>query len=73
LAKRKIIGFHQDEHEDWIADLECGHAQHVRHNPPWMNRPWVATAEGRNSRLGTLLICKRCAEDSATRPPENPN
>ncbi len=30
---RKTVGFHQDECFDWIADLECGHQQHVRHNP----------------------------------------
>jgi hypothetical protein len=37
--QRKIIGFHQDEEQDWVADLECGHQQHVRHTPPWLNRP----------------------------------
>jgi Protein of unknown function (DUF3565) len=34
----------------------------VRHDPPWMVREWVTTAEGRASRIGTLLECKRCAE-----------
>ena len=37
--QRKIIGFHQDEAQDWVADLECGQQQHVRHAPPWLNRP----------------------------------
>jgi hypothetical protein len=63
LPKRKIIGFHQDEHGDWVADLECGHTQHVRHNPPWMIRPWVTTKDGRESRLGTALVCKKCEEE----------
>ena len=37
---------------DWVAELECGHNQHVRHNPPWTNRPWVVTPEGRARVLG---------------------
>lgn len=61
--RRKIVGFHQDERLDWVADLECGHGQHVRHNPPWMNRPWVVTPEGRERFLGFELDCKRCEED----------
>ena len=38
---RKIIGFHLDEQLDWVAELECGHQQHIRHNPPWTERHWV--------------------------------
>lgn len=60
--KRKIIGFHKDEHADWVADLECGHQQHVRHNPPWMVRSWIETPEGRGSRIGVELDCQRCDE-----------
>jgi len=41
---RKIVGFHQDENCDWVADLECGHQQYVRHDPPWTNRHWVTTS-----------------------------
>lgn len=59
---RRIVGFHQDERQDWVADLECGHGQHVRHNPPWMLRPWVVTAEGRAKWLGVELDCKKCDE-----------
>jgi hypothetical protein len=62
-VKREIIGFHQDENRDWVADLECGHGQHVRHNPPWTTRPWVLTPEGRQSRLGVTLECKKCDEE----------
>lgn len=57
---KKIVGFHVDEVGDWVADLECGHAQHVRHNPPWTNRPWVLETEGRKRSLGTLLDCLKC-------------
>lgn len=59
----RIIGFHQDEHGDWVADLECGHTQHVRHNPPWMTRPWVTTAAGRQGMLGATLSCHLCSAD----------
>ncbi len=61
---RRIVGFHQDEMGDWVADLECGHTQHVRHNPPWVNRPWVETPEGRAGKLGVALACKLCDEES---------
>jgi len=59
---RKIVGFHQDDGGDWVADLECGHTQHVRHNPPWQSRPWVTTPEGRASRIGAELPCAKCVE-----------
>jgi len=60
MALRKISGFHRDEHGDWVADLECGHTQHMRHNPPWTVRPWVTTAEGRAERMGNELNCPAC-------------
>jgi hypothetical protein len=31
----KITGFHQDEEANWVAELSCGHQQHVRHRPPF--------------------------------------
>ncbi|WP_081881862.1 DUF3565 domain-containing protein [Nitrosococcus oceani] len=58
--KRKIVDYHQDEHGDWVADLECGHGQHVRHRPPFINRPWVVTVEGRQSMVGQVLNCVKC-------------
>jgi len=60
LMDRRITGYHQDEEGYWVAELACGHQQHVRHNPPWVNRPWVATAEGRTAALGAALDCKKC-------------
>jgi len=63
--ERKIIAFHQDEEGHWVADLECGHSQHVRHDPPWINRPWTTTAEGRASTLGKTLFCKLCLSASS--------
>jgi hypothetical protein len=48
---RKITGFHTDFENHWVAELECGHCQHMRHDPPWIERPWVMPQEGRNSRV----------------------
>jgi hypothetical protein len=60
MPNRKIVAFHQDDQGDWVADLECGHTQHVRHNPPWTVHPWVLTPEGRASHLGNELPCHKC-------------
>jgi hypothetical protein len=60
--EQRIVGFHTDEQGDWIADLACGHGQHVRHQPPFVSRPWVVTAEGRRQHLGQVLDCKKCEE-----------
>ena len=58
--KQPIIGYHKDEEDDWVAELACGHNQHVRHDPPWQLRPWVTTPEGREDRLGYELNFKTC-------------
>jgi hypothetical protein len=58
--QRLIVGFHQDGQHHSVADLDCGHTQHVRHDPPWTNHPWVTSEEGRQSHIGVELICKRC-------------
>ncbi|MBM4125176.1 MAG: DUF3565 domain-containing protein [Nitrospira sp.] len=57
---QRITGFHQDEQGDWVADLACGHGQHVRHQPPFSVRPWTLTETGRRQHLGTTLTCKMC-------------
>jgi hypothetical protein len=57
---RCIVGFHLDAERHWVAELECGHNQHVRHNPPWTNRPWVTSPSGRTAHLGKLLPCRKC-------------
>ena len=58
--KQKITGFHLDEQNDWVAELECHHGQHVRHQPPFINRPWVVTANGREEKTGETLNCVKC-------------
>ncbi|MEO8560954.1 MAG: DUF3565 domain-containing protein [bacterium] len=62
--KRAIVGFHLDDEGHWVAELVCGHGQHVRHDPPWQRREWVTTESGRASFLGFELDCVLC--DSAT-------
>ena len=57
---RAIVGYHVDEHDDWVAELACGHFQHVRHDPPWINRPWTRTPEGRAAAPGQVLACLKC-------------
>lgn len=60
IMKQPIIGFHKAEAGDWVADLKCGHIQHEQHNTHWQLHPWVVTEEGRKSKLGIELNCKKC-------------
>ncbi len=64
----KIVGFHQDAEGHWVAELACGHNQHVRHDPPWQNRPWVLSEEGRGTFIGTEIRCTQCEAASRTPP-----
>lgn len=57
---RRIAGFHRDTESQWVAELDCGHGQHVRHDPPFVERAWTQSEEGRTSRIGTELDCVRC-------------
>ena len=69
--ERSISGYHQDDVGDWVAELVCGHNQHVRHRPPFQLRPWVLTQPERAARIGTPLDCSLCDRAElpvATRP-----
>jgi hypothetical protein len=68
--ERAIIGFETDEEGDWVALLLCGHRQHVRHKPPFQDRPWTLTTLGRASRVGTPLNCVLCDEAQVLRHEE---
>jgi tellurite resistance-related uncharacterized protein len=59
-VQRRITGFHRDEEAHWVAELDCGHARHVRHIPPLSSRPWVLEEVSRAEHLGTPLECVRC-------------
>lgn len=63
--QQPIRGFHQDAEGHWVADLACGHGQHVRHDPPWQVREWVLETSTRHAHLGTLLNCVLCDRDAA--------
>lgn len=63
-AHQPITGYHLDDEEHWVAQLACGHNQHVRHDPPLVRREWVQSTEGRKSMLGFQLVCKKCMEDA---------
>jgi len=62
---RPIIGYQLDEDRHWVAELECGHYQHVRHAPPWQLRAWVTTESGRQAHLGYQLRCLKCVRGEA--------
>jgi Protein of unknown function (DUF3565) len=55
-----IVGFHCDELGDHVAELSCGHDQHVRHQPPFRLRPWVLDPVERDERIGTAIECPLC-------------
>ncbi|MHB8449978.1 MAG: DUF3565 domain-containing protein [Mycobacteriales bacterium] len=57
---RPIAAFHRDADGDWVAELSCWHTQHVRHQPPFRDRPWVLDPAGRAVYIGTVLDCPPC-------------
>jgi hypothetical protein len=73
VAQTTILGFHQDAAGDWVAELACGHRQHLRHRPPWEVRPWVTDPDARAARVGAPIACPLCdAEAAAVAPPPGP-
>jgi len=60
LPLATIAGFEQDDEGAWVALLDCGHRQHMRHQPPWQSRPWVTTERGRAAHVGLPLPCPWC-------------
>jgi hypothetical protein len=61
-VKRVITGFHLDEQGHWVAELDCGHTVHMRHQPPFTVRAWTLTEAGRSSMVGTEIDCVRCQQ-----------
>lgn len=64
---RPITGFDRDEEGQWVALLSCGHRQHVRHRPPFVERDWTQSEGGRGQMLGQTLDCPQC---DRMEPPE---
>ncbi|RVU35017.1 DUF3565 domain-containing protein [Hwanghaeella grinnelliae] len=58
--ERPITGFDRDAEDHWVALLSCGHRQHVRHQPPFVDRGWTQTDAGREDALGQMLDCSLC-------------
>jgi hypothetical protein len=59
--RRLIVAFRRDEQGDWIAELDCGHERHVRHDPPMESHTWVLDEASRRARIGAPIECGRCA------------
>jgi hypothetical protein len=62
--KQSIVSFNQDDVGDWVAELACGHARHVRHEPPWQNYAWVNSEQGRQQKIGQLIECRLCDQQA---------
>jgi tellurite methyltransferase len=58
--ERSIVGFVRDDAGDWVAQLDCFHRQHIRHQPPFRSAPWVLDDLARSQRVGTVLDCPQC-------------
>ena len=69
--KQAITGYHQDDEDHWVAELNCGHFQHVRHDPPLSIREWTQSKQGRDSMLGFELDCVKCDEGAPRDQPED--
>jgi hypothetical protein len=54
-VERLIVGFRRDEHEEWLAELSCGHTQHVRHRPPLCD-----VEAGGETACSAHLVCPEC-------------
>ncbi|MDN5849357.1 MAG: DUF3565 domain-containing protein [Nitrococcus sp.] len=65
IGTSTVLAFQRDEGGDWVAVLDCGHTQHVRHQPPWLNRPWVVTEAGRDAMRGERMRCGWCEQAGA--------
>src|SRR5690606_5882716 len=61
----RLLGFHQDGDGHWVAELSCGHTQHLRHQPPWQNRAWILDPLERQRHLGRPFACGWCAAQRA--------
>jgi len=70
--ERRITGFTTDDEGHWVAELECGHRQHMRHRPPFERREWVTTPDGRSSRIGAIVDCRRCGTEGPRPKAEGP-
>jgi tellurite methyltransferase len=57
---RAMTGFRRDDDGDWVAELSCLHAQHIRHQPPFAEAAWIEDDDERRRRIGEPLECPLC-------------
>ncbi len=57
-----VIGFHLDDDQHWVAELSCGHTQHLRHQQPWQTRAWVLDPAQRLEKIGQPFARGWCAQ-----------
>jgi tellurite resistance-related uncharacterized protein len=55
-----MVAFHLDDQGDWVAELSCLHRQHIRHDPPFWEAPWILDPAARAARVGEPLDCPLC-------------
>jgi tellurite resistance-related uncharacterized protein len=55
-----MTGFRRDDDGEWVAELSCLHAQHIRHRPPFSDAPWIEDDDERSRRVGEPLDCPLC-------------
>lgn len=58
--RRTIVRLVEDQTGTWVAHLSCFHRQHIRHRPPFQDRSWVTTADGRAGWTGSEIDCPLC-------------
>jgi hypothetical protein len=59
-----IVGYRQDEEKNWVAELSCGHSQHMRHRPQFVERWWVMRESRRAAMIGQSVLCAECARQT---------
>lgn len=55
-----ITSFERDDDQVWVAMLDCGHSQHIRHAPPFQLAAWVNDPDERAAHLSERLRCPLC-------------
>jgi tellurite methyltransferase len=55
-----MTGFRRDDDGVWVAELSCLHSQHIRHEPPFREAPWIEDDDERARRVGQPLDCPLC-------------
>jgi hypothetical protein len=68
MMECRIGAFHQAPDSHRVADLECGHGQHVRHDPPWQGAGVGADGGVATPQAAILLGCNQADCHDGFRP-----